>query len=65
MLSKPSNWRRMKMPYTIVINGVAIKILPRLIGWTWEAPWGMRGLWSPTRGWAERSAWVSLAEGEG
>jgi hypothetical protein len=56
--------RSSRLPYTTTIQGVEVRIIPRLVGWTWEGPSGIRGLWSPTRGWAEWSAWVALAGGE-
>lgn len=58
--------RSRRLQYTTMIQGVEVRIIPRLAGWTWHIPQlCTHGLWSPTRGWAEWSAWVSLAGGEG
>lgn len=43
--------------YETAIAGREVRIVPCVIGWTWEIPSLKKcGGWSPTRAWAESSA---------
>lgn len=52
--------------YTTPIDGREVRIVPRLIGWTWEIPsLEARGRWCASRLWAEAAAdWWLFTEFE-